>query len=229
MRGADTAWATYLDVPKVTQQPSVPSRREGVAVHPALASFTVAMDTLVAEQQDPVAVADGTCARLRPQLADGTWLADEHRATSKDGYQEHVVHVLPEGRYSLVALVWLPGQSTPIHDHRCWCVVGVLEGDEQEERFRLHANGEGTWLERQGVRRYHVGQTCRLVPPDEDIHRVTNVGDAAAISLHVYGADIRACGTSINRTFDRPVRDTSGDDTAVAWRDRDPAPAVGHR
>lgn len=156
-------------------------------------------------------------------------VGERYRATSTDGYQQHVVHVHPEGRYSLVALAWLPGQSTPIHDHRCWCVVGVLEGDEQEERFRLHANGEGTWLERQGVRRYHLGQTCRLVPPDEDIHRVTNVGDAAAVSLHVYGADIRACGSSINRTFDLPVRDTSSGDTVVAWRDRDPVPVVGHR
>jgi len=197
-------------------------------MHPALATFTSAMDVLVASDEAPQGIADGTCARLQPLLADGDWLAAEHRAASTDGYQQHVVHVHPQGRYSVVALVWLPGQATPIHDHRCWCVVGVLEGREQEERFRLHADAGDEWLEPVATRRYRQGETCRLVPPDEDIHRVTNVGDAAAISLHVYGADIRACGSSINRTFELPVRATGTDDSAVAWRDRDPVP-LGQR
>ena len=30
----------------------------------------------------------------------------------------------------------LAGQSTPIHDHVSWCVVGVYEGRERETRFR---------------------------------------------------------------------------------------------
>jgi predicted metal-dependent enzyme (double-stranded beta helix superfamily) len=41
--------------------------------------------------------------------------------------------------------------------------------------------------------------------PPGDIHRVRNIGDDTAISLHVYGADITRLGSSIRRTYDLPV------------------------
>ena len=43
-----------------------------------------------------------------------------------------VLHVAPDGVFSVVAVVWQPGQTIPIHDHGSWCVVGVYEGEEEE-------------------------------------------------------------------------------------------------
>lgn len=63
------------------------------------------------------------------------------------------------------------------------------------------------------------GQTAARIPPEEDIHEVTNVGAAKAISIHVYGADIAKLGSSINRTFDHlPVLPSPGDAPRVRWR-----------
>jgi predicted metal-dependent enzyme (double-stranded beta helix superfamily) len=45
-----------------------------------------------------------------------------------------------------------------------------------------------------------------MVVPPGDIHRVRNAGDDVAISLHVYGADLRIHGNSIRREYDLPVR-----------------------
>jgi predicted metal-dependent enzyme (double-stranded beta helix superfamily) len=56
-----------------------------------------------------------------------------------------------------------------------------------------------------GVTYAGPGDVSVLVPPDEDIHRVANAGTGIAISLHVYGDDIGARGTSINRTFDEDL------------------------
>ena len=57
------------------------------------------------------------------------------------------------------------------------------------------------------------------MPPEEDIHRVTNAGAEKAISIHVYGADIGRLGSSINHVFDDlPVRPDPGDVRRVAWR-----------
>ena len=47
----------------------------------------------------------------------------------------------PTAPSPLVALVWLPGQATAIHDHLAWCVVGVHEGAEHETRYRLTGDG----------------------------------------------------------------------------------------
>jgi 3-mercaptopropionate dioxygenase len=48
----------------------------------------------------------------------------------------------------------------------------------------------------------YPGHVEALVPPAGDIHLVEADGDDLAISIHVYGADIEARGTSIHRRFD---------------------------
>lgn len=64
------------------------------------------------------------------------------------------------------------------------------------------------------------GRVQLLVPPDEDIHRVSNGGTGRAVSLHVYGADISLNGgSSINRVFGQVVVDLPPDGAhLVSWR-----------
>lgn len=50
-----------------------------------------------------------------------------------------------------------------------------------------------------------VGSVSALTPPG-DVHTVINPGPEMAISIHVYGADVRAVGTSIRRRYELPVR-----------------------
>lgn len=113
-----------------------------------------------------------------------------------------VLHVEPDGSFSVVALVTRPGYTTSIHDHTSWCVVGVVAGQEREERFRLA--GAGGFLEVTGTRIDDVGAVAGFAPPG-DIHRVTNSGVGLGISLHIYGTDINRIGNSIRRTYDVPV------------------------
>jgi 3-mercaptopropionate dioxygenase len=159
-------------------------------------AFTRDADRLV---DDPHAVAE----RLRPLLADDAWLAADHRRPGTDRYRQHLLHVSPCRRLSVVALVWRPGQRTPIHDHVAWCVVGVLKGVEREVRFRLVDDGGAQALESVGEVEAHPGHVEAIVPGgDDDIHLVEAAGDGLTISIHVYGADIEARGSSILRRFD---------------------------
>ena len=108
------------------------------------------------------------------------------------------MHAAPDGAFSLVALVWLPGQATAIHDHLAWCVVGVYEGAEHETRYRLTRDDH---LVESGSAAAYPGDVAGLLPPG-DIHRVHNTGDTTAISLHVYGADLtKVGGSSIRRAY----------------------------
>jgi predicted metal-dependent enzyme (double-stranded beta helix superfamily) len=146
---------------------------------------------------DPHAIAE----RLRPLLAEDGWLAPEHQAGSSGGYRQHILHVSDDRRLSVVALVWLPGQRTPIHDHVSWCVVGVYRGVEHEVHYEQAHDGSLF-----AVREAYMpaGQVEALVPPASDIHSVAAAGNGKAISIHVYGADIEARGTSILRIYDEP-------------------------
>jgi predicted metal-dependent enzyme (double-stranded beta helix superfamily) len=161
----------------------------------AFASFVHDADTLIS---DPHAIAD----RLARLLAKDGWLAPEHQAPGTDSYRQHLLHVSACRRLSVVALVWRPGQRTPIHDHVAWCVVGVYRGVERETRYRVVDVAERPCLQQVGSVEAHPGHVEVLVPPAENIHAVEAGGDGLTISIHVYGADIERLGSSVYRRFD---------------------------
>jgi predicted metal-dependent enzyme (double-stranded beta helix superfamily) len=172
---------------------SQPARRTTWASD-AFAEFTRAADALV---DDPHAVAE----RLGFLLRQDGWLAPEHQAPGGDSYRQHLLHVSPCRRLSVVSLVWRPGQCTAIHDHVSWCVVGVVCGVEREDRYRLEETHGGRALRPAGTvyaRRGHV----EALEPSGDIHAVTAGGREIAVSIHVYGADISVLGSSIHRRYD---------------------------
>jgi predicted metal-dependent enzyme (double-stranded beta helix superfamily) len=170
-------------------------RLSATAASPAFAAFARDADALVDE---PHAVA----ARLGTLLALDGWLAPSDRVPGTDTYRQHLLHVSPCRRLSVVALVWLPGQRTAIHDHVSWCVVGVYRGVEREERYELVEDGGTRRLRPAGAVFAPRGHVETLIPPDGDIHAVTAAGRETAISIHVYGADIEARGSSIHRRYD---------------------------
>jgi predicted metal-dependent enzyme (double-stranded beta helix superfamily) len=173
----------------------VPHLLSATASSPGFAAFARAADTLV---DSPHAVADA----LRGLLAQDGWLAPADRAPGVDTYRQHLLHVSPCRRLSVVALVWLPGQRTAIHDHVSWCVVGVYRGVEREERFEIAESGGRRYLRPAGSVLAPRGHVETLVPPDGDIHAVTAAGRETAISIHVYGADIEHLGSSIHRRYE---------------------------
>ncbi len=131
---------------------------------------------------------------LRRHLPTPEVLTDEERAGAPDGYRAHNLYVEPDGSFSIVALVWRPGQLTRIHDHVTWCTFGVIQGVEHEELFDADLNLVGR-------SENHVGDVSGFAPPG-DIHRVHNTGAATAISIHVYGTDVTRVGSSARRYYD---------------------------
>ena len=173
----------------------MPSALSATASSPVFAAFARAADTLA---DDPHAIAQ----HLGVLLAADGWLAPADRRPGTDSYRQHLLHVSPDRRLSVVALVWLPGQRTAIHDHVSWCIVGVYRGVEREERVEVVESGRGRHLRPAGTVYAPRGHVETLIPPDGDIHAVTAAGGETAISIHVYGADIERLGSSIHRRYD---------------------------
>ncbi|MFI6099378.1 cysteine dioxygenase [Lentzea sp. NPDC051213] len=167
---------------------------------PAAALLVGGIRTAVTAGGDDEAVAARVTRALTGHLTDPLLLDPEHREPDPNAYRQHLLHVEPDGSFSVVALVWLPGQETCIHDHVSWCVVGTYVGEEQETTYRL-ARGRLIPLR---LNRTPQGVASYLVPPG-DIHKVCNNSSSVAISIHVYGADIGLLGSSIRRRYDLPV------------------------
>jgi predicted metal-dependent enzyme (double-stranded beta helix superfamily) len=139
--------------------------------------------------------------RLREHLPTADLLTAEQRYGDPLGYRCHVLHTESDGSFSIAALVWRPGQATPIHDHVTWCVTGVLQGTENEDTYVLR---DDHWLEHTAAAASRAGTVTGLVPPG-DIHQVRNVGPDNTISLHIYGTDLTRLGSSVRQTYDLPV------------------------
>mgnify|MGYP003645338188 CR=1 FL=1 len=108
-----------------------------------------------------------------------------HMSTSR----QYLLFVDPLERFSVVSFVWSPGQSTPIHDHGTWGVIGQLEGSECEKHYRwkIHEASDGVceFVQDGDAVSCHEGS---VTPVDiDDVHLVTNEGDTVAISIHAYG------------------------------------------
>ena len=163
-----------------------------------LSALVTDLDRAVRGAAQGRATVDAVAGALRPALGDLRLLRPDQRVGDPAAYRQHLLHVAGDGAFSLVALVWLPGQATPIHDHLAWCVVGVHEGAEHETRYTARPDGR---LVATGSAVAYAGDVDGLLPPG-DIHRVTNAGADLAISLHVYGADLSLVGSSIRRRYD---------------------------
>jgi 3-mercaptopropionate dioxygenase len=174
MTGLQTATETRVSVPLT---PLVAGVRAAVATRAGWSDIA----QLVTEQ-------------LRRHLPTPDLLTPEQRAGSSDGYRTYALHVEPDGSFSIVALVWRPGQLTRIHDHVTWCVFGVIQGVEHEELYdtELHVVGRSD---------NHAGDVSGFAPPG-DIHRVHNTADTTAISIHIYGTDVTRVGSSVRRYYD---------------------------
>jgi 3-mercaptopropionate dioxygenase len=141
-------------------------------------------------------------AELARHLPAPDVLTPEQRIGDPKRYRSYPLHTEPDGSFSVVALVWRPGQVTAIHDHVTWCVFGVIQGIEHEELFTL--DEERGCLVEAGTSTNRTGNVNGFAPPG-DIHRVRNVGDDTAISIHVYGTDVSRIGSSVRRYYDQEV------------------------
>lgn len=162
------------------------------------------IEDIFAEVQGPAATASRIAAALQGYLGDPDLLTPEQCAPDPSGYRQNILHVDAEERFSIVALIWAPGQATAIHDHLSWCVFGVHQGEEHEVQYREVMTRDGLRLIPTAECVNPEGMVEALIPPG-DIHRVLNAGDRTAISLHIYGVNVARVGSSIRRKYDHPI------------------------
>ena len=135
---------------------------------------------------------------ILPHLKEARGVEDWYVADRCDGQ---------DGSYSLQVFVWPPGTRTQIHDHTSWGAYCSVVGSVFEERYerlddgsqlnhaRLKKVWELSWSTQDGA--------STVLPYDEGIHRVGNLGNKTAISVHLYGPRI---GELDGRDYD-PSRD----------------------
>ena len=163
------------------------------AATPSLTDLVAAVRQAIDERASWAHTAQLVAGQLRAHLPGPHILTPDQRRGDPDRPAGHLLHAEPDGTFSILGLVWRPGQSTRIHDHITWCVVGVLAGTEHEELFDEALNPIG-------ARDNRPGEVSGFAPPG-DIHRIRNHSSETAISMHIYGTDITRVGSSARRYY----------------------------
>ncbi len=153
--------------------------------HRFLAEFTQFMDS-APEEATILSQGRDILARL---VAHDDWLSPEHAQPHPQYYQQYLLYLDPRERFSVVSFVWGPGQSTPVHDHTVWGLIGMLRGSEWAQPYSRMSDGR--WAPAGLALDLHPGDVEVVSPRVGDVHQVRNaVPDQVSISIHVYGADI---------------------------------------
>lgn len=127
-------------------------------------------------------------------------LSAELKSPADDHYARRLLYKSDEHGYVVIAMIWGPGQGTPVHDHAgVWCVEGVLEGEIDVVRYDLREEGGGRCrFEAQERLRADVGSAGSLIPPFE-YHTIHNARtDGSSITVHVYGRELVECSIFVD-------------------------------
>lgn len=102
-------------------------------------------------------------------------------------YGSYILYLSDDAGLVVVLDTFASGQSTPIHNHRTWGVVALMEGNECSELYLPTSDLSGPPLllskseSRPGDITYF---------PETTMHRLCTQGGVDSVSLHVYGADV---------------------------------------
>jgi len=142
-------------------------------------------------------------------LEDQSWLPEEFRQINPNsgmggGIASWLLYQNLEKDLSLFSLVVPPGVTTPIHNHLAWGLVGLYQGEQEEEEFEVEHHdhlhpGDNVRMSRRFLRVLKPGEFYELIPPYNDVHRIKTISAEPSISLHLLANDT---GCVVRQKFD---------------------------
>ena len=157
----------------------------------SLQQFIKDLTSITERYQEPekiVAVASPLLAEL---IKNSDCIDAKFKLHGGKVYGRYMLHRAP--RFNVTSVVWGPGDGAKAHNHDTWGLVGVLENELQETRFKRSDDGskEGfAELAATGVNHNKAGMVSMLIAPDNDIHEMLNVTQNNTVEVHVYGKDL---------------------------------------
>lgn len=167
---------------------------------PFVRDFVDVVRRAVADAATPAAAIAAIEPRFAGVLARTDWLPERFQQDAPSsgmggGIGQWLLYRSADRSLCLFSLVVPPGSQTPIHDHGAWGLVGLYRGNQDEELYRPAGGG----LEAAARRPLDPGDWYALVPPDNDVHRVTTTSAETSVSIHLLANDT---GCVLRRVYD---------------------------
>lgn len=178
--------------------------------HPTLRRFIAVATEIVKGDGNVAAKLLQLRAPYEALLSDPDWLPEDFKQPSGktsmgQGIASLLLYRSELKDLSLSTLVVAPGLATPVHNHLAWGLVGLYQGDQEEEEYEAHeahdheVEAHFRPLNLRKKRILKKGDFYELVPPWNDVHRVRTISSEPSISLHLLANDI---GCVVRQKFD---------------------------
>lgn len=162
-----------------------------VSTNPAVLEKLIAdIEAVLARGGTEKVITAEVAKALDVALAGDLALTEPVTRASEERYVMYPLYVAPDDSFCIASAVWNVGQTTPIHGHEVWGVVGIYAGAERELRFAFpdpEAPGPVELLEEEV---FTPGQVTVCCTTDQDIHKVSAATDEPCIGIHIYGGNI---------------------------------------
>src|SRR6478672_1455880 len=156
----------------------------------SLETFIADLDQITAVETSQDKIIAAAKPLLQRLVSQPDCLDPKYKNRGATAYGRYMLHRAP--RFNISSVVWGPGDNAKAHNHDTWGLVGVVENEIQETRFRRLDDGSKPGygkLEVKAVQKNSAGRVSCLVPPNDDIHEMNNVSDRNTVEIHVYGKD----------------------------------------
>jgi predicted metal-dependent enzyme (double-stranded beta helix superfamily) len=173
----------------------------------SLERFTEDVEAIVRSASSESEILRAVKPKMERLLRAPDSVPPEAFAPRKDRFANTLLYRPKDKAFSMTGGNWAPGQTTPIHDHLTWAVVGVYEGEERESIYRRTDDGSDPTRASLVLASERINAKGHVtILGEKGIHRIDNVSTKPSHSIHVYGRDI---GTLERHSYD-PVSGTIG-------------------
>jgi len=150
-----------------------------------LERFIADLDRVTRSETAPDTITAAVVPLLAQLIENPDAVPAQFRRCPPDGTRgRYMLHRAPN--FNVTSVVWRPGDTAGAHNHDTWGVIGVVDNEIQETRYRQARGG----VEVTAVHRHGRGAICCLIPPDNEIHAMHNPTGRDTVEIHVYGKDL---------------------------------------
>ena len=154
-----------------------------------LKDFVDDLHRITREETSGRAITQRVAPLLGRLVKDPSSIPAEYLRPADGGRGRYMLHRAPS--FNVTSVVWRPGDKAGCHNHETWGVIGVIDNEIEETRYRVaEQSGGKAAIEVKSVTSYGPGAVSCLLPGEDEVHGMLNRTQRDTVEIHVYGKDL---------------------------------------
>ena len=106
-----------------------------------LQAFIDDLERITSEETAPERITERAAPLLGRLVQDPSTIPPQYLRSTPQSRGRYMLHRAP--RFNITAVVWRPGDTAGAHNHETWGVIGVIDNEIEETRYRVTETGGG--------------------------------------------------------------------------------------